>query len=72
MFSPLSTALNGLNATVARTTQAAGNIVKASSTGDSTDQNLLAVKQGGTQIAADAAVIKAVNKEQKTLIDMLA
>jgi len=71
MSDALSIAVNGLNASVARTTQSVGNIVNASSTGNNLDANLVKISAEKTNIAADADVIKTVRKEQQSLIDIL-
>ncbi len=70
MSSALSTAVNGINAAVARTTQSVGNIVNASSTGNNLDANLVAVGINAANVATDAAVIKTVDKMNKALLDI--
>jgi flagellar hook protein FlgE len=70
MSSALSIAVNGLNASVAKATQAASNIVNASSTGGNVDGSLIALKSASTGFKADAAVIKTVDKMNKALLDI--
>ena len=72
MSSALSTAVSGINSAVSRATQAAGNIVKASSTENNLDKNLVNLSTATTDVAANAAVIKTAKKEQKALLDILA
>jgi len=70
MSSALSIAVNGINAAVSRATQSASNIVNASSTGTNLDSDLVNVKVASTDVAANAAVIRATEKEQKALLDI--
>ncbi len=72
MSSALSTAITGLSSAVARATQSAGNIVKASSTGKNLDGDLVNLKVASTDYAANAVVIKKEEKMQKALLDILA
>ncbi len=72
MSSVLSAAINGLSSTVARATQSAGNIVKASSTGKNLDGDLVNLKAASTDYAANAVVIKKEENMQKALLDILA
>ena len=68
----LSSAVNGLNASVARTTQSVQSIVNASSTGGNLDGALVRINSEKTNYAANAAVIREEEKRQKTLIDIIA
>ena len=70
MSSALSTAVNGINASVAHATHAAASIVKASSTGTNVDTSLVKIKAERTAVAAEAAVIKTEAKNQKALLDI--
>jgi flagellar basal body rod protein FlgC len=70
MSDALSVAVNGLNASVSRATQFAGNIVKASSTGKNLDGSLVGIKTESVDYAANATVIKTEEKLQKALLDI--
>ena len=70
MSSALQTAVNGINNYVAKATQAAASIVNASSTSGDIDANLVKITTERTNVVAEAAVIKADNKEKKSLIDI--
>ena len=70
MSDALSIAVNGLNNAVSRVTQSASNIVNASSTGKNLDSDLVDLKTDSTNYAANAAVIKAVEKDNKALLDI--
>ena len=78
MTDTLNIAVSGLNNAAARIANSASSIVNASSTknisnnssGDLT-ANLVAISADKTVFAANAAVVKAVAKNNKTLIDMI-
>lgn len=72
MSDALSIALNGFNAAVARTTQAANNVVNASSTSENFDSSLVALTTAKANSAADLTVIKTVRKIDQSLLDILA
>ncbi|MDE1900384.1 MAG: hypothetical protein KGI37_01925 [Alphaproteobacteria bacterium] len=72
MSSALSIAVGGINASVARATQSATNIVNASSTGNNLDANLVSLNTDQTDVAANAAVIRTVKKMDQSLLDILA
>ena len=70
MSSALSIAVNGFNASVAKATQAVGNIVNASSTGKNVDGDLIKLKAASTGASENAAIIKTEKKTQKALLDI--
>jgi len=76
MSSALSIAVGGINQAINRATQAATNIVNASSTKNNSEKNvdgdLVAIKSAGTDVAINATVIKTEHKMQKALLDILA
>ena len=72
MSDALSIAVNGLNSSVARATQSARNIVKASSTGENLDVSLVNLRTERTNVTAAAAVIKTVHIMDKALLDIKA
>ena len=72
MSDALSIAVNGINASVARTTQSVRNIVNASSTGNNLDGNLVNIASDKINVAADVDVIKTVHKEQQSLLNIIA
>jgi len=74
MSDTLNTAVGALNSSAARIVKATSSIVNASSTGTTADIAASAVSliQEKTQYAAEAKIIKAVAKNNKTLVDILA
>ncbi len=70
MSDALSFAINGLNSSVARATQFTRDIVNASSTGKNVEGGLVGLQGAKTDYAANATVIKTVQKEQKALLDI--
>lgn len=73
MSDALSIALNGLNSTTAQIVKATSSIVNASSTGATEDlsNNLVNILQDKTSYAAEAKVIRAVDQNNKTLLNIL-
>jgi fibrillarin-like rRNA methylase len=71
MSSAITTAVNGINKSVAQATQAASNIANASLTGKNIDGDAVKIKAASTDVAANAAVIRAEKKNQKALLDIL-
>jgi hypothetical protein len=72
MCSPLSAAGAGLYQAVARATQSACNVVKASSTGENIDGDMVNLALEKTNVAVNAAVVKTTGQMQKALLDILA
>jgi len=70
MSNALSVAINGINAAVSLASRSANNIVNASSTGKNVDGDLINVGVASTDMAANAAVIKTVDKMNKALLDI--
>jgi hypothetical protein len=72
MSSAISTAVNGLNNAVTRIANATSNIVNASSKSSKIDLNadVISSKIAQTDYAANAAVIKTAEKNQKALLDI--
>jgi hypothetical protein len=70
MSNALLTAVNGINSAVSRATQSATSIVNSSSTGGNLDANLININADSTDVAANVAVIKTVDKMDKALLDI--
>jgi len=74
MSDALNIAVNGLNSTGSKIAKTASSIVNASSTGASGNlsSDLVDLISEKTGYAADAKVVNAVQRDNKTLIDILA
>jgi flagellar basal body rod protein FlgC len=72
MFNALPMAVTGLYQAVARATQSANNIANASLTGKNIDEDMVKLGMAKTDVAANAAVVKAENKMDKALLDIIA
>ncbi len=72
MSDALSIAVNGINSAVSRATQSASNIANASLTGKNIDGDLINLRTTSTDVAANVAVIKTAEKNQKALLDIIA
>lgn len=71
MSDALTTAIQGINDSVSRATQAADTIVNASSRGQNIDAGLVTLKTASTQVALNAAVMKIDQKMKDALLDIL-
>ncbi len=70
MSGALSIAANGINQAVSRATQSAANIANASLTGNNIDTDVINLSVASTDVATNAAVIRAAEKNQKALLDI--
>ncbi|MDD3372034.1 MAG: hypothetical protein PHE27_09450 [Alphaproteobacteria bacterium] len=70
MFSPLSSVGTGLYQAVSRATQSATSVVKASSTGENIDENMVALVKANADLEANVAALKAQQKMQRALLDI--
>ncbi|MGB9152581.1 MAG: flagellar basal body rod C-terminal domain-containing protein [Alphaproteobacteria bacterium] len=70
MSNALSIAVNGLNSAASLAVKSATNIVNSSSTGNNVDGALVTLSSASTDYAANAAVIKTVDKMNKALLDI--
>lgn len=71
--SALSTGLQGLQAGIGRTNQAAGEIARAGTTGEGDlATSIVDLKIGEQQVKASAAVLRTADEMLGTLIDTLA
>jgi hypothetical protein len=74
MSDALSSAVNGLTAASSRIAKASSSIVNASSTGGNNNiaTSAVVIAEAKTSYAAEAKVVTAVKKNNKTLLDILA
>lgn len=74
MSDTLTIAVNGLNSAATKIAKATASIVNASSTGSTGDlaTPLTDIAKGKTTYAAEAKVIRAVEQNNKSLLDILA
>jgi hypothetical protein len=71
MSNALSIAVNGVNSAISSALKSTTTIVNGSSTGQNVDGALVNLQAASKDVAANAAVIRTVQKTQKALLDIL-